>query len=252
MRLVADLVQAHPWRLVGGAFVVGAGLAIDRRMRRSLLLTALQVGRAIAVERAKQYVRGVATVLTSTLRSRRNTQSAHVDTSAAQSLRHSRESTSMPLAQVLRRNISMTPATTRLHLIGQHDRLRVHVEACTRLAKLYLVGEDVGTELDLALEGLRDEFSAHNEAETRVIRELLHGPAAWGSLMIDRMLEEHVAEHAAFWEILQGTRNEVAARVEDLADELDAHMAAEERTFLAPATLHDHVIRVRTREEPVD
>jgi hypothetical protein len=78
--------------------------------------------------------------------------------------------------------------------------------------------------------------------ETAVIVDLLQGPAAWGSLLIDRMLEEHVAEHAAFWELLSGTQAEVAERIGELAEELDAHMAAEERTFLSPVTLRDDVI----------
>ena len=144
----------------------------------------------------------------------------------------------------------MNAENARRVLIAQHERLREHVQTCTRLAKLYRLGQSTGTELDIALEVLREEFAVHNEAETAVITKLLHGPAAWGSLMIDRMLEEHIAEHAAFWELLSGPRAEVAARIDDLADELDAHMAAEERTFLAPITLRDEVIRVRTREEP--
>jgi hypothetical protein len=156
------------------------------------------------------------------------------------------------LARVLRVHSAMTPETVRLHLLAQHERLRAHVATCTRLAKLYRAGEAAGADLDVALEALRDEFTAHNEAETSVIRQLLHGPAAWGSLMVDRMLEEHLAEHAAFWEMLEGTRAEIAERVDDLADELDAHMAAEERTFLAPATLRSDMIRVRTRDESPD
>jgi len=146
----------------------------------------------------------------------------------------------------------MNAEKTRLLLLAQHDRLREHVQMCTRLAKLYREGQRLGRELDVALEILRDEFNDHNETETRVIRKLLHGPAAWGSLLVDRMLEEHVAEHAAFWELLSGTRVEVAARLDDFADELDAHMAAEERTFLAPVTLSDDTIRARTREESAD
>lgn len=144
----------------------------------------------------------------------------------------------------------MNAENARRVLIAQHERLREHVQICTRLAKLYRLGQSTGTELEIALEVLRDEFAVHNEAETVVITKLMHGPAAWGSLMIDRMLDEHVAEHAAFWELLSGPRAEVAARIDDLADELDAHMAAEERTFLAPITLRDDVIRARTREEP--
>jgi len=146
----------------------------------------------------------------------------------------------------------MNAEKTRLLLLAQHDRLRGHVETCTRLARLYRDGHDTGRDLDVALERLRQEFNEHNEAETTVIRKLLHGPAAWGSLLVDRMLEEHVAEHAAFWELLSGTRAEVVARIEDFADEVDAHMAAEERTFLAPVTLRDDVIRVRTREDSVE
>ncbi|HEX5059134.1 MAG TPA: hemerythrin domain-containing protein [Kofleriaceae bacterium] len=142
----------------------------------------------------------------------------------------------------------MTAEDTRLLLLAQHDRLRQRSEACIRLAKLYETGEAWGAELDHALQELREEFATHNASETRVISELMHGPAAWGSLMIDRMLEEHLAEHAAFWELLSGTRAEVAARIEELVDEIEAHMAAEERTFLAPVTLRDDVIRTRTRE----
>ena len=142
----------------------------------------------------------------------------------------------------------MTAEETRLLLLAQHDRLRQHTEACIRLATLYETGEVWGAELDRALQDLREEFAVHNASETRVISDLMHGPAAWGSLMIDRMLEEHLAEHAAFWELLSGTRAEVAGRIADLADELEAHMAAEERTFLAPVTLRDDVIRTRTRE----
>lgn len=59
------------------------------------------------------------------------------------------------------------------------------------------------------------------------------------------MFEEHAGEHAAFWTLLSGTRAEVAARIEELADLLDAHMAAEERTVLAPGTLREDVLRVR-------
>jgi iron-sulfur cluster repair protein YtfE (RIC family) len=144
----------------------------------------------------------------------------------------------------------MNAEATRLMLLAQHDRLRMQIQICTRLARLYNLRQTAGTELDLALELLREDFALHNESETREIRRLLQGPSEWSTLLIDRMMEEHVAEHAAFWEMLSGTRAEVAARIDDLADELDAHMAAEERTILAPVTLRDDIIRVRTREAP--
>jgi hypothetical protein len=59
MALVERLVYTRPWRTVAGAFFVGAGLALDHRVRRSLVLSGLQLVRAIAVERAKQYVRAL-------------------------------------------------------------------------------------------------------------------------------------------------------------------------------------------------
>jgi iron-sulfur cluster repair protein YtfE (RIC family) len=141
----------------------------------------------------------------------------------------------------------MTPETARQLLLTQHEALRRQIETCTRLARLFRNCEPVGRELDFALEVLREEFAAHNDTETVLIRRLLHSPASWSSQMIDRMLEEHVAEHAAFWELLSGRREEVAARIDDLADELDAHMAAEERTFLAPMTLRQETLAARTR-----
>jgi hypothetical protein len=140
----------------------------------------------------------------------------------------------------------MNAEQTRLRLLAQHDRLRTHLQTCTRLARLAGEGVSAGAELDAALAMLREELAAHNETEAAVIGALLRGPAPWGRLMVDRMFEEHVAEHAAFWELLSGTRDQVVARIEELADELDAHMAAEERTFLAPGTLRDDVLRART------
>jgi len=145
-------------------------------------------------------------------------------------------------------DVRMSAETTRLLLLPQHERPRGTVARCGRRARGFRRDGGAGDELDLALEQLRDEFDSHNEAEGAAIRLLLHGPAAWGSLMIDRMLEEHLAEHAAFCDMLAGTLSEVAARIDDLAEELEAHMAAEERTFLAPVTLRDDVLRIRTRE----
>jgi hypothetical protein len=143
----------------------------------------------------------------------------------------------------------MTPDQIRAKLLGQHEQIRVHLDASVRLARELRAGQPVGEELDLVLSLLRAEFSHHNEVESSVISKLLHGPSAWSSLMIDRMLEEHLAEHAAFWELLGGTRVEVAGRIEELAEELEAHMAAEERTFLSPLTLRADVILARTRED---
>ena len=146
----------------------------------------------------------------------------------------------------------MNATEARTTLLAQHDAIRHKLQACTGLAKLHRSGQDVSSELDAALGQLRDELAQHNQTETAIIAQLLHGPAAWGSLLVDRMFEEHVAEHAAFWEVLSGTTGQVADRIDDLAEEIDAHMLAEERTFLSPVTLRDDVIRTRTRENVND
>lgn len=64
--------------------------------------------------------------------------------------------------------------------------------------------------------------------------------------MAERMLEEHAAEHAAFWQRIEAPRQVVAANMDELSEELDAHMAAEERTFLSPL-----ILRADEVERPV-
>lgn len=142
----------------------------------------------------------------------------------------------------------MNATEARTTLLAQHERIRSQLEVCARLARLHRAGQEVGCELDAALGQLRDSLGQHNQDESAIIGELLHGPAAWGSLLVDRMFEEHVAEHTAFWALLSGTHTEIAGRIDDLVEEIDAHMLAEERTFLSPVTLRDDVIQVRTRE----
>ena len=142
----------------------------------------------------------------------------------------------------------MDPAKARTKLLAQHDQIRAHLERCSRLASQLRSGAPVHVDLDRALAALRIAFSEHNVVENELVRPLLHDTPNWGTLLVDRMLEEHVAEHAVFWEMLSGSAADVSARMDDLVDELDAHMAAEERTFLNPLVLHDDVI-TRHRQE---
>ena len=133
----------------------------------------------------------------------------------------------------------MEPTTARQTLLAQHERLRGHLADCSDLAHRIRDGEPVQAALDAALDGLRRDFAEHNQAETSVLRPLLAASSEWGKLLIDRMLEEHLAEHAVFWDMLDGTAAAIAAHIDDLVDELDAHMAAEERTFLSPQVLRN-------------
>jgi len=103
----------------------------------------------------------------------------------------------------------MNATNARTTLLAQHDQIRRQLEVCTGLAKLHRSGQAVGVRMDAALAELREQLARHNQVETTIIGNLLHGPAAWGSLLVDRMLEEHVVEHVVFWEYLSGTYDEI-------------------------------------------
>ena len=140
--------------------------------------------------------------------------------------------------------------SARTTLIAQHDKIRMHMSKCSELARQLRSGQTVDVELGVALAQLRSDFTKHNTTEADLIRPLLDDSPGWGTLLVDRMGEAHVAEHAALWEMLVGSTGEVAARMDDLVDDLDAHMAAEERTFLSPLVLRHDVITRHRRQEP--
>lgn len=154
------------------------------------------------------------------------------------------------MARGLRSIGRMEPGEARARLIAQHDQIRMHLARSNELARLVRAGEPLTADLESSLAMLRRVFAQHNEAEQALIKPLLHDSPTWGSLLVDRMLEEHLAEHAAFWEMLEGSPAEVAARMDDLVEELDAHMAAEERTFLSPMVLHPDTIARHRGPEP--
>ncbi len=124
-------------------------------------------------------------------------------------------------------------------MLEQHAGLRVRVERCSALSIRLLRGEEVAGELAGELARLREQFTAHVEAEERLLEPALASSDAWGPLRVDRMIEEHEAEHHAFRERLEGDTRAVASRFAEFAEELDAHIAAEERTFLSPKVLAD-------------
>jgi iron-sulfur cluster repair protein YtfE (RIC family) len=144
--------------------------------------------------------------------------------------------------------------TVRNTLLAQHERIRGDVAECRRLSQRFRAGELVAAELDLALAQLRADFDEHNRTETSLLLPLLlhasEGSGTRGTLLAERMLEEHAAEHAAFWQRIEAPRHEVAANMDELIEELEAHMAAEERTFLSPLILRaDELGRPLSRGE---
>jgi iron-sulfur cluster repair protein YtfE (RIC family) len=142
----------------------------------------------------------------------------------------------------------MNRNTVRNTLLVQHQRIREDVAACRRLSERLRAGEPVAVEFDLALGQLRFDFDEHNRTETGLLLPLLlhtsGGRGTRGTLLAERMLEEHAAEHTAFWRRIEAPQHEIAANIDDLIEELEAHMAAEERTFLSPLILRaDEIAR---------
>jgi iron-sulfur cluster repair protein YtfE (RIC family) len=137
----------------------------------------------------------------------------------------------------------MDRTTVRNRLLAQHERIRADVAECRGFAQRMRDGEPVTADLELALARLRTDFDDHNRTETGLLLPLLlhdsEGRGTRGTRLAERMLEEHAAEHAAFWARLLGPPAAIATRMDELAEELDAHMAAEERTFLSPVLLRD-------------
>jgi hypothetical protein len=136
----------------------------------------------------------------------------------------------------------MDPNAVRNELLAQHEWIRQDIAACRGLAERFRAREPVDVEFELALARLRTDFAEHNRRETGALLPLLLRASALpdtrGALLAERMLEEHAAEHDAFWSRIDGPLCSVAAGMDDLIEDLEAHMAAEERTFLSPLILH--------------
>ncbi|MEO8551964.1 MAG: hypothetical protein ABI678_18435 [Kofleriaceae bacterium] len=128
-------------------------------------------------------------------------------------------------------------------LLAQHAAIRTQLDHCRGIAQRVRHGETAEAELEAALERLRDAFSTHNLSESSLIRPLLIGAASWGDQLLERMIDEHLAEHIAMWEAMGRPALVLATQLDELAEELDAHMSAEERTFLAvldPGVIERH------------
>jgi len=55
MRGLSDLVTEFPWRTVVGAFGLGAVFAADRHARHTIVRASVEIGRIIAVQRARAW-----------------------------------------------------------------------------------------------------------------------------------------------------------------------------------------------------
>ncbi|HKA87035.1 MAG TPA: hemerythrin domain-containing protein [Haliangiales bacterium] len=137
----------------------------------------------------------------------------------------------------------MNPSEARAHILREHDRLRELLAAAETAAARLLAGVDDADRFRGIVAELRTALAEHNAHEEALIEPMLAGVDAVAPLRIRRMVEEHAAEHAALRAHLAGPEAEIAHRMSDLAEDLLAHMEAEERTFLHPRVLGDDTPR---------
>lgn len=140
--------------------------------------------------------------------------------------------------------MGMDPSQARAHLLSEHAELRAVLARAERIAADALAGSSASVQLRDILQICRDLFAAHNASEERLLGPILQQDPAWGQARIDRMMEEHRAEHAEMRAALTGRDRDVAARVADLREIIEAHMDAEERTFLSRSVLRDDVVSI--------
>lgn len=131
----------------------------------------------------------------------------------------------------------MNPSEARTHILREHDRLRELLAAAEDAAKRLLSGKGKVAAFRDLLAQLRTTLAEHNAHEEALLAPILSSADATGPMRVRRMAEEHAAEHATLLAHLAGPDSEVAHRMSEVAEDLLAHMEAEERTFLHPRVL---------------
>jgi hypothetical protein len=138
----------------------------------------------------------------------------------------------------------MEPSKARKQLLAEHEELRSLLKRAEAIAGDILRGTGTPTSLHDVLQLCRNRFAAHNASEEELLGPILMHDFAWGQARIDRMFEEHRAEHAEMHAALTGPDLRVAPRIPELREMIEAHMAAEERTFLSRGVLRDDLVSV--------
>lgn len=121
-------------------------------------------------------------------------------------------------------------------LVAQHDALRGMMDRCDKLAdELDANGGDPGALLS-EIERLRTAFTAHNTYEETLLRPVLLAEDTHGAVRVDRMMEDHVNEHA---EMRSRLASPITSELRDVIETLRAHLEAEERYLLTSRVLRD-------------
>jgi hypothetical protein len=130
---------------------------------------------------------------------------------------------------------------TKLHptvlseLIAQHDGLRAMMDQCEDLADtLDATPDGDPTPLMREIAKLRVAFDAHNKFEEELLRPVLLEHDAYGTIRVERMVEDHVNEHRTVRAQLTSPSTE---SLRDVIETLRAHLDAEERYLLSSKVL---------------
>lgn len=142
----------------------------------------------------------------------------------------------------------MEPSVARQRLIHQHDALRRQLTVACEVAARVRAGTAPPAELASFVRALKAGFVEHNQLEERWLEPLLRDTDSYGEVRIARMLGEHVEEHVAFVGFLERDPDQIALGLDEFAEEIAAHMDAEERTFLHPNVLRDDLVVADTSD----
>lgn len=132
----------------------------------------------------------------------------------------------------------------RADLLREHGGLSATLHEAASAARRWQSGQDARSELHGCLGRLLEQLRAHNTNEQELLRDILPTIDAWGKARAEKMLSEHIVEHAALQKTLIDASTaadvEVAVRaVLQLVEQLTEHMAFEEKAFLGADLLND-------------
>ncbi|MBL0215323.1 MAG: hemerythrin domain-containing protein [Myxococcales bacterium] len=138
--------------------------------------------------------------------------------------------------------MSLSRSSALAELVAQHDALRALMTGCEMLADEIDAGRGDPAALIRELGRLRESFETHNTFEERLLRPVLLAEDTHGSVRVERMVEDHLNEHA---EMRTRLASPVTAELRDVIETLRAHLEAEERYLLTAKVLREPAAEVR-------
>ncbi|MEJ7600269.1 MAG: hemerythrin domain-containing protein [Kofleriaceae bacterium] len=132
--------------------------------------------------------------------------------------------------------MNVTPGHALVELTAQHDALRGMMDRCEQLADELDAGGCEPAQLTREIARLRRAFDTHNTFEELLLRPVLTEVDPFAGPRLERMVEDHVAEHREMRARLGSDQTSV---MRDVIETLRAHLEAEERYLLSSRVLRD-------------